>query len=120
MPTYRLTERRPMPLSFDPRAPWPPRHCEQVYAQVEQWDAWYVGDPYRLAAYYALDRQGYPQNRPSQYRGGIVGTLARYWWGRPIPDGQPAAKLHLPIASDVAMFSADLLFSSPPEISFDG
>lgn len=109
-----------MPLSFDPRAPWPPRHCEQVYAQVEQWDAWYVGDPYRLAAYYALDRSGYPQNRPSQYRGGIVGTLARYWWGRPIPDGQPAAKLHLPIASDVAMFSADLLFGSPPEISFDG
>jgi hypothetical protein len=108
-----------MPLQFDPGAPWPPRHCEPVYAQVEQWDAWYVGDPGRLAAYYATDRAGMPMNRPSQHRGGIVGQLARFWWGRPIPDGQPAAKLHVPIASDVAMFSADLLFGSPPEVGFE-
>lgn len=54
-----------------------------------------------------------PSDRPSQYRGGLVGAVARFFWGQPTPLGERRMKLHLPIASDIASTSADLLFSEP-------
>jgi hypothetical protein len=100
--------------------PWPPPHLADIYDQYAVHDAWYVGDPEGLAGLYG-DRIGdtrrpanRPYNRPSQYRGGVVGGLARMWWGRPTPDGERRTKLHIPVASDIATISAGLLYSEPP------
>ncbi|MFE3449636.1 hypothetical protein ACFXJ8_11940 [Nonomuraea sp. NPDC059194] len=101
---------------------WPPRHLAPIYQHYTVLDTWYQGDAERLAALYG-DARGtsttIPANRPSQYRGGIVGAFARTFWGAPTPAGEKPTKLHVPIASDIATMSSDLLFSEPPSITVE-
>jgi hypothetical protein len=110
-----------MPLPAD-NAPWPPI-APQVRQALGDWSAWYSGDPDRLAEQYLYRTprgvRTY-QNRPSQFRGGITGVLARWWWGQPTPLGERRTKLHIPLAGDIARASSDLLFSEPPKISLEG
>jgi A118 family predicted phage portal protein len=107
-----------MPLP-DSGTPWPPTDpC--VQNALADWDAWYSADPDQLEQRY-LNRgsQGLPENRPTQYRGGLVGRMARWFWGNPVPDGQKREKLHIPLAGDIARTSSDLLFSEPPKLVVD-
>ncbi|MET0492908.1 MAG: phage capsid protein [Actinoplanes sp.] len=103
-----------MPLPSDPTAAWPPRALAPVFAKIDEWTAWYAGQPDQLATVYDRTR---PTNRPAQYRGGLLGKAARWWWGEPIPDGERRAKLHIPLAADIAQTSARLLFSEPPTLT---
>jgi hypothetical protein len=99
---------------------WPPKNLNPIYQQYAILDAWYQGDPDRLAALYG-DQRGtagtVPANHPWQYRGGIVGVIGRMFWGVPTPAGEKRTKLHVPVASDIASMSSDLLFSEPPSIT---
>ncbi len=104
-----------MPLPSDPRTTWPPKQLYPVYAKIEEWAAWYAGQPDQLADLYSLSRR--PANRPSQYRAGVIGKVARWWWGEPIPDGERRAKLHIPLPADIAQTSSRLLFSEPPTLT---
>jgi A118 family predicted phage portal protein len=94
---------------------WPPEHLHPHFAQLAVWRAWWVGDPRDLTAVHTR----MPMNRPSQYRGGAVGLLARTFWGKPTPTGEQQSKTHVPVAADVSSMSADLLFSEPPKLGFD-
>jgi hypothetical protein len=104
---------------------WPPPACRAANRLYDKAGAWYSGDPDRLQAVYApaggapgLDLKDY--GRPSQYRGGIVGRVARWFWGSPTPRNQLRdTRLHVPIAGDIAATSADLLFSEPPALVVD-
>lgn len=97
-----------MPLP-KPGASWPlhTTHSEKV----SEWSAWYSGDPTALQTFYG-HRTGVIE-RPSQFRGGLVGKVARWWWGQPTAPGESRAKLHVPLAADICGTSADLLFSEP-------
>jgi len=55
--------------------------------------------------------------RPGQFRGGLLGSVTRTFWGQPTPPGEKRKKVHVPIASDIASTSSDLLFSRPPVIT---
>jgi hypothetical protein len=103
-----------MPLPSDPRQVWPPRDLAPVFAKIDEWSAWYSGQPDQLATVYDRSK---PRTRPAQYRGGVVGRAARWWWGEPTPDGERRAKLHVPLAADIAQTSARLLFSEPPTLT---
>ena len=95
---------------------WPPT-SPVVQTALADWDAWYASDPDRLEGRY-LGR-GYrdePNTRPSQYRGGVVGALARWFWGNPTSPGEKRDKLHVPLAGDIARTSSELLFSEPPTL----
>lgn len=110
-----------MPLPDDPKTPWPPAELKDVFRSYEVYSAWYAGDPDELARLYggaAAAASGHT-NRPSQFAGGLVGTLARFWWGQPSPGGERSTKLHVPLAGDIAAKSADLLYSEPPTFTFD-
>lgn len=106
----------------DKNQPWPPIH-PAIRSDMEDWSAWFSANPDRLAYRY-LNRPndnrryggGQPLNRPSQYRGGIIGTLARWFWGQPTPAGEKRANLHMPLARDIARTSSDLLYSEPPAL----
>jgi A118 family predicted phage portal protein len=112
-----------MPLAYA-NVPWPPAAEEQVARYYREWQAWYAGDPQQLRAVYGGGIDPTAQrffgtevgnvNRPAQYRGGVVGTLARVWWGAPLSGGQNTTKLHIAAASDISTLSADLLFSEMP------
>lgn len=93
---------------------WPPQHLQPIYSHYQVLDTWYRGVPEELHALYSGQQ---PPNRPSQYRGGLVGWAARTLWGQPVPAGEKLTKLHVPIASDICSMSSDLLFSEPPTVT---
>jgi A118 family predicted phage portal protein len=93
---------------------WPPEPWDIAQAQYDLHSAWLEGNTAALEGLYQLWPNGAPPTRPSQWRGGIVGMVARFWWGRPTL--QAAQKrLHVPAAADVARTSADLLFGQAPQ-----
>jgi hypothetical protein len=106
---------------------WPPAPLAPVFDRLAAYAAWWTGDPDDLAAAYGsgaglvFDSVGRERvtNRPSQYRGGVVGRLARWFWGEPVNLNQRSAKLHVPIAADIARTSAELLFAEPPQITVE-
>lgn len=107
-----------MPLPTNSNTAWPPID-PTVRDAMADWDAWYSADPDRLADRYRNRGDKAIQNRPSQYRGGITGRFARWWWGQPTAIGEKRTKIHVPLAGDIARTSSDLLFSEPPSITID-
>lgn len=108
-----------MPLPTGGQQPWPPKQVAVPYEKFVPWAAWYSGDPDELAAFYMQVSQrvtNRPHARPSQYRGGLVGTLARWFWGQPIPQGEKRSKYHVPLPADIASTSAALLFAEAPNV----
>ncbi|WP_067184586.1 phage portal protein [Microtetraspora niveoalba] len=95
---------------------WPPKNLRDIYDTYTVLNAWYRGDRDELATAYGDTTDNRPANRPTQYRGGLVGKMARWFWGAPTPAGEKRTKLHVPVASDIATMSADLLFSEPPSL----
>lgn len=97
--------------------PWPPLVNRPALDEINTWATWYGGNPDRLSVEYAkLDArmtQTQRHVRPSQLDGGVVGWIARSFWGTPPSLGEPRAKLHMPLAADIATVSSDLLFSEP-------
>lgn len=99
--------------------PWPPTD-NRVQIALADWDAWYSAEPDRLEQRY--DNRGFrdPHNsRPAQYRNGLQGRLARWFWGNPTPLGEKRSKVHVPLAGDIARTSSELLFSEPPTLISD-
>ncbi|CAM5589684.1 phage portal protein [Streptomyces purpurascens] len=110
-----------MPLP-DKNTAWPPVH-PAIRADMEDWAAWLSANPDRLAYRYRnrhRDNARFgPENRPSQYRGGMVGRVSRWFWGEPTPLGEKRANLHMPLARDIARTSSDLLYSEPPTLKVE-
>ncbi|MFI2757824.1 phage portal protein [Streptomyces echinatus] len=96
---------------------WPPTD-PVVQTALADWDAWYSADPDRLGERYT-GRWGrdVPETHPSQYRGGMVGRISRWFWGTPTHHGHKRTKLHIPLAGDIARTSSSLLFSEPPALT---
>jgi hypothetical protein len=110
-----------VPLPDSTKTAWPPEPLAPVFERIASWSAWYSGHPDELVDVYgALQSEGFDSvsrarvvDRPSQFRGGVVGRLARWFWGTPTPLGERRTKLHIPIAGDMAAKSSKLLFSEP-------
>lgn len=81
---------------------WPPAQFAAEYADMRLDDAWYSGDPRRLAEVYRTEQQ----HRRDGKR--------RLWARRPHQTDKRDGRLHIPLAADIATTSADLLFSEPP------
>jgi A118 family predicted phage portal protein len=113
-----------MPLPAE-NTKWPPANLQPVTERLAAWSAWYSGNPDDLEYAYGNGMgSGFDttsnnriKDRPSQLRGGVVGRFARWFWGEPLSSNQKRSKLHVPLASDIAVASADLLFSEPPTIT---
>lgn len=103
-----------MPLPKN-QTPWPPASAHGE--ALAEWSAWYSGDPDQLSAFYG-SRNGTVAH-PNQLRGGVVGRIARWWWGVPTGAGEQRSKLHVPLAADICGTSADLLFSEPVQLTSD-
>lgn len=108
-----------MPLPR-PGAVWPPADFGPAAAKYAEHSAWYSGDAGELQRIYSRTQNTARIDRPAQYRGGAVGAVARFWWGRPLGDlTKRRDSLHVPLASDICQASADLLFAEPPSLKSD-
>jgi A118 family predicted phage portal protein len=102
----------------DHSIPWPPKPLRPALQAIDAWDTWWGGDPDKLTALYGGGSQfGMPDPKTSQYRGGLVGRISRWWWGTPPAPGELRSHTHIPIAGDICSASANLLFSEPPRIT---
>ena len=105
-----------MPLP-ETNSDWPPKPFDKVYPILDEWSAWYSGDPAAL-----VDQYGWGNTLASRYQlyGGIVGWVARLFWGAPRTKGaENTSKLHLPLAEDIAAEGGKQLFKNPPRISVE-
>lgn len=106
------------PTLPDASVPWPPQSIRDGLQRMDEWSAWWSGEPDELIRVYDGESgTGGPKVRPAQWSGGVVGKLARFWWGRPPAAHEPRAKLHIPVASDLCRAAADLLYSEPVKAS---
>lgn len=105
-----------MPLPED-NPVWPPQECKDAEKHYREWGAWYSGDSQQLRSYYqvtngmgALIDTKYPDSASN-----LLSQTSRFFWGNPPDPGSVRdAKLHVPLAGDIASTSADLLFGEPP------
>ena len=89
-----------------PHTAWPPEQYAPVTRMVNDAAMWWEGDTAQLASNY---HGGY---RPSQFSGGVVGTVSRWFWGS--PQQSQVRRVHMPLAADIAATSATLLFDRAP------
>lgn len=105
-----------MPLPDNARTAWPPAEHEQAAALYRTYAAWWSGDLGALARVYA-GAIGYGDSAvdASTDRPALAGGRERFFHGQAISRGAlRPAKMHIPLASDIATTSADLLFGEPP------
>ena len=98
---------------------WPPRAHAKIHREIDAWAAWWTGDRDWLASVYGTTPSATHMHAGLPHRGGVVGGLARMFWGQPVPVGQESTKLHVPTAADIASTSAGLLFAEPPTLTLD-
>ena len=89
---------------YDEHQVWPPEEWQPIYNKYEEHAALYSGDAQMLADYYAK----------KVYTPAMDGRF----WGRRV-GGEVSTRIRVPIASDLAATSSDLLFSKPISISVD-
>ncbi|WP_449278006.1 hypothetical protein [Leucobacter sp. GX24907] len=102
----------PMPAA---NSPWPPKAWTDAYAQYAENDAWLTGDTKTLASIYSASGGATHTRAGVPHRGGLVGGLSRFMWGRPAPANEGRTRLHVPIPADLATLASDLQYSDPPE-----
>jgi len=121
-------------LPQNPEGAWPPPVWDPILWDMKCWAAWWGGDCDALMrTYYALGgdspiarsyfattgEPGLPTPRPGQYRGGLLGSVRRWYHGIATPPGEKRNNIHLPLAGDIASSSASLLFSQPPALKHE-
>ncbi|MFD2792575.1 hypothetical protein ACFS27_03340 [Promicromonospora vindobonensis] len=108
-----------MPLPTQDQA-WPPPQLAHITPKLNEWAAWWTGNPADLSKAYHGTASPQVEDRPGQHRGGVVGALSRFWWGRPTnAGGQRRDDTHVPLAADIARASADLLFAEPLKVAVE-
>lgn len=92
---------------------WPPGGSRGPLADLREWAAWYSGDTEQLTSVYGSRGEVSATRRQA---GGYQGLRSRFWGRR--GENTPGARqrIHVPIASDIAATSADLLFGEEPRI----
>lgn len=114
-----------MPLPAGGATPWPPQHCDPINRQYAIWSAWYSGDIEQLTGIYAgrggaADTTGFFASEQGGFRNNVrraAELIRRWFWGSQLGRREQRQRLHVPIASDIASASSDLLFSEPPKIT---
>ncbi|MEU9865495.1 phage portal protein [Streptomyces sp. NPDC047971] len=101
---------------------WPPAELDVVRDRMTVWDAWYSGDPNALSSVYGgmtgydPGGTGFFASERGGWRGAVGRAVERWFWGSRPSAGERRAKLHVPLASDIAVTSSALLFSEPPTV----
>lgn len=118
-----------LPAAYEAQLAWPPSLWNPVAHDQSLWSAWFSGKSQELAWAYlnlgansqtgrAFFRTTGERNvripKPGQYRGGLLGSVDRTFWGTSPSAGEKRSKIHVPLAGDISSMSAALLFAKRP------
>lgn len=101
-----------MPLPADGSV-FPPKQLAPGFARMREHGAWYAGDIDELRAIYGGGQSASHMRGGRPMQGGVAGFFSRMWWGRPLASGEERTALHIPMASNLATLSSDLLNAEP-------
>jgi hypothetical protein len=96
---------------------WPPPPFDVALDRMEQHDAWYRGNTDDLRRVYGQSPTTHSHNGVA-YSGGVMGLWSRLWYGQTQPEGENRQTIHIPVASDLAQLSADLVFGEAMKIMY--
>ena len=99
-----------MPISYNPKQPWPPEEWAEVYDQFAIHSAWYSSDPDKLLAM-MQSHIGTPASR-AQYST----PETEFSYSARNYDSDVGRFCHVPLAADIAKISAAMLFGEEPDI----
>ena len=93
----------------DNGAVWPPEPHKAAYRMFAEYDAWYAGNVDALEQTYSYAMAS-----------GVWGQLKRMFWGAPRPNqqGERPVKMHVPVASELARMSANVVWGDLPTVAF--
>lgn len=83
---------------------------QKYYEKIKEWSAWYSGSSEHLLNYYL----GYGRQNVTKINKYNLMNKGRFW-EKDIHDDR-STMLHVPVASDIASVSADLLLSEMPDV----
>lgn len=95
-----------MPIEYAPKTEWPLKGWQFVHGIYDLHDAWYSGDPARLAMVYSRMIRN-----PFDSESSLFARQAA---------GKRRTLLHVPVAGDLSSTSAAWLFGEHPKVSCDG
>lgn len=91
---------------------WPPVPHRGVQRDLTEWAAWYSGDTEDLGKVYGQQAEQSASSRADGYT--TLANRMRFWGRRGADTPSNRQRLHVPVASDIATTSADLLFGDEP------
>lgn len=99
---------------------WPPYPFDIAAMRFHEHDAWWTGDTEELSRIYSgvgPESVTHLHNgRP--YRGGVIGSLTKFWIGQPVVPNEDRTKVHYDMPGILARLSSALLFSEQPKIKY--
>jgi hypothetical protein len=106
----------------DRSVPWPPKALLPVLARIDLWSAWYAGEPGMLQAALGGGQVESGVNvfgeKITPSRTGMLNRMVGWFWSAPKPsNARTDVQLHIPVASDIAAMSADILFGEAPDLT---
>ena len=99
-----------------PGQQWPPADQTKAQRLYRTAGAWWSGDPEELQIVYGGMDLDVEAGKGTFGRSGVRGLIQQLWWGKAVEPEQGTAHLHVPICSDIATASADLLYSEMPSL----
>jgi Phage portal protein, SPP1 Gp6-like len=112
--------RAPQGLPTDAKLEWPPPSLREANRLYERWAAWWSGEPLALTKVYGqtvgLGLDPYRTTAGNTRSTTLAATTRTFWGTPPSGDSLTSARLHVPLAADIASVSADLLFGEPPAL----
>lgn len=99
---------------------WPPYPFDIAAMRFREHDAWWTGDTEELSRIYSGvgDSTVTHLHNGRPYRGGVIGSLTKFWIGQPIVANEDRTKAHLDMPGVLARLSSALLFSERPKIRY--
>jgi hypothetical protein len=100
-------------------AVWPPAPFDIAAVRFAEHDGWWTGNTEALQKIYGgTGQQATHLHNGKPYRGGVMGSMSKFWIGQPVVPGEDRTKAHLDMAGVLARVSAALLFSERPKIRY--
>lgn len=98
---------------------WPPYPFDIAAARFREHDAWWTGDTEALSRIYSGAGQEVSHlHNGKPYRGGVLGSLTKFWIGQPVVQNEDRTKAHFDMPGVLARLSSALLFSERPKIRY--
>lgn len=97
---------------------FPPAPFDIALERFREHEAWWTGDTVTLQSLYSGQDAATHTRNGVPYKGGLVGSLSKAFWGQPVVATEKRMKMHVDLAGGICRLSATLLFGEQVKIRY--